>query len=167
MGKKLKQDIWGYKTAGDYLITLFIKKGTLTNLARKDVKCGKTAKFRCEKAQVISIQSWKTGKYCKSVYSDWDKSFCYKVGQKVKDAFNEDINKICTNGIHFFLSPLGAYAYWRKVEIDDVNGFIGYSWEHTKNKKKHTKNKKKLVKKMTKLNLSFPEYIKRSQILRK
>ena len=98
-----------------------ISKTAVTNESRP-VDHKKTAKYRCNKARVESIIHLKTGKHLPKVTSDWDHKFKYRVGKKVKiPNYNLDVKIICGPGIHYFITPLGAYLYWNYAAGDDTS----------------------------------------------
>lgn len=162
---QLKRDIWGYKTANNYLITLVIPKGALTNLRRRDVTYSKTAKFRCNRATVMSIQNWITGEYVTEINSNHRSLFKYKIGQEVfENDFDMDKSQVCAEGIHFFLTPLGAYTYWY-IDLKPDKFHLLHDGTMTCKRRTHAKNKQKMLKKMKKLK-QRPKYAKRSHILK-
>ncbi len=96
----------GYKKAGDYIVELEILSD-----ARRCSATGR--KCRCDKAKVLSIQT-KNGKIAeiKSIRSDHNKDFIYKVGEIVEEPnFNEDRWNECSEGIHFFINRQEAVDY--------------------------------------------------------
>ena len=95
-----------WKTSGDKIIKLEIcsdaKRSSATSL-----KC------RCSKAKVLEIQELSGEKSnVKSVSSNYDKSFIYKVGEFVEvNDFDNDRWNECSAGIHFFIDRDMAVAY--------------------------------------------------------
>ena len=95
-----------WKTSGDKIIKLEIcsdaKRSSATSL-----KC------RCSKAKVLEIQELSGEKSnVKSVSSNYDKSFIYKVGEFVEvNDFDNDRWNECSSGIHFFIDRNMAVAY--------------------------------------------------------
>ena len=103
---------FGYKIAGNCLVVLQIPKRAKTNESRP-VTHRQTAKYRCDEARVMSIVHLKKGKHSSCVSSSWDTSFKYRVGKKVRVSnYDCDSTNVCSNGIHYFLNPVGAYVYW-------------------------------------------------------
>ena len=70
-------------------------------------------KCRCDKAKVLEITSIiDPDKHYDIAYSDYDLNFEYKVGEMVYcDTFDDDREKECTNGIHFFMAKDDVYSY--------------------------------------------------------
>ncbi len=140
----------GYKigqiTLGDtqirVLITLEIPNDAQTNLNRTDIKDKKYAKYRCNKALVISIEDNKGNKHenaFSSIYNE--KSIEYKVGEKVEEPnYDKDIDIVCGEGIHFFLNKEIALLYGLdKVENGEYkewhdNGQLYVQYHYIKDK---------------------------------
>jgi uncharacterized protein YjbI with pentapeptide repeats len=96
----------GWKKASNLIVKLLITEDALRSSAT-------TLKCRCSKAKVLEIQNIDgSAAVEKSVKSDYDSKFIYKVGEIVEvkefdtDRFNE-----CSLGIHFFISRLVAVQY--------------------------------------------------------
>ena len=103
----------GYKRCGDYVVELEIIGEN--NERRKDVvdTCKEYAKFRTSKAFVQKIFNLdKCVENIPVVKSDYDPNFVYKKGQvvEVKD-YDKDLNEVCSEGIHYFLSFEAAEFY--------------------------------------------------------
>ena len=97
-----------YKSGGsqnDYLITLEIDPNeSNTNLSRK-VDVPTTAKYRCRRAFVKSIEHKTTGGPIESIESNYSDKFRYTVGLWVEEpGYDHNIQEVCTQGIHFFKS---------------------------------------------------------------
>ncbi len=101
-----------YKSAGDYIVKLKFLKDTKSNLSRENVVDKNYAKFRCNKALVVSIKHKENSSQLYIISSNFSKSFVYTVGQiiEVKD-YDERINFLCSKGIHFYLSEEAAYFH--------------------------------------------------------
>lgn len=137
----------GYKSGGEhneYLITLDIDLNeSNTNLARDGVADKNTAKFRCKKAYIVSIIHKDTNEAVDSVRSYHDYSFIYKVGSFIEEpSYDSDVNKVCSNGIHFFLSKERAllYGFFPSRYITIIrkwfdNGQLQYECEYKNGKK--------------------------------
>jgi antitoxin component YwqK of YwqJK toxin-antitoxin module len=95
------------------LITLDIDiNNCKTNLNRKDIKDKEYAKYRCDKAKVISIEDNEGNKYSNAFSPFYDKIIEYKVGEKVEEpVYNKDIDVVCGEGIHFFINKEIALLY--------------------------------------------------------
>lgn len=98
-----------YKSAFAYIITLELLKDSKTNESR-NVTDRNYAKFRTNKAKVISIEHCITKKKFKSVRSKTTKFFRYQVGNIVHvPDYSSDINEICAPGIHYYITYDAAY----------------------------------------------------------
>ncbi len=92
--------IIGYKKAGNEIIKLEIDCETAVGgmIGRK---------CRCKKAKVLEITNNK-----KEIYSDYDNSFIYKVGEIVEvEDWNDKPYLECEKGIHFFITRQEAEDY--------------------------------------------------------
>ena len=100
----------GYKKAKnedkeEVIIKLLITEDSLRSSAT-------TRKCRCSKAKVLSITSLDKTKSFDKAYSDWDKTFIYKVGEIVGvNDFNTNRWKDCAAGIHHFITEREAIEY--------------------------------------------------------
>ncbi len=95
------------------LVTLKIDVSN-TNLYRKDIVDKLHAKYRCDKATVVAITICDTDEPVTCAYSSMykDKRIKYVVGEDVVEpSYNNDINVVCGEGIHFFLSKEVAMLY--------------------------------------------------------
>ena len=94
------------KVKGDYIIELLIPED-----ARR---CSATSrKYRCDKAKVLSITKLDgTSDGVDTVYSTYDETFAYKIGEtvEVKD-FDDNRWNECSTGIHFFVTRQEAVKY--------------------------------------------------------
>ena len=79
-------------------------------------------KCRCDKAKVVRVYDFVSYlvledlRKCHSIleysYSMHDPSFIYKLGETVSiDDFDNDTSKVCSSGIHFFMSIKDAAHY--------------------------------------------------------
>ncbi len=109
----------GYKIASTEdgkraLVTLKIGSDSNTNLYRNDIVDKMYAKYRCDKATVVSITICDTDEPVTCAYSSMYKykRIKYVVGEEVVEPFyDKDINVVCGEGIHFFLSKEVAMLY--------------------------------------------------------
>ena len=94
------------KVKDDYIVELLIPED-----ARR---CSATSrKCRCDKAKVLSITKIDgTSDGVDTVYSIYDETFAYKIGElvEVKD-FDDNRWNECSTGIHFFLTRQEAVEY--------------------------------------------------------
>lgn len=73
---------------------------------------GTSNKCRCNKAVVLAIEDWHTGKLFDVAYSIYAPDFIYKVGETiVSHDFDEDRWTECSSGIHFFVDKQMAIEY--------------------------------------------------------
>ncbi len=109
----------GYKIASTEdrkrsLVTLRISSVSNTNFYRNDIVDKLHAKYRCDKATVVSITICDTDEPVTCAYSSMYKykRIKYVVGEEVVEPFyDKDINVVCGEGIHFFLSKEVALLY--------------------------------------------------------
>ena len=94
------------KVKDDYIVELLIPED-----ARR---CSATSrKCRCDKAKVLSITKLNgTSDGVDTVYSKYDETFAYKIGEmvEVKD-FDDNRWNECSTGIHFFVTRQEAVEY--------------------------------------------------------
>src|SRR5271170_6980406 len=78
----------GYKSVGDYIVTLKLPNNCKTDEKRKNVVNHEYAVFRCNVALVIDIRHKFTNQLINSVQSE---GFVYKQGETIKnDYYNDD-----------------------------------------------------------------------------
>ena len=104
-----------YKSAQNCVIEMEFIKNSQHNMDRENVVCKETAKFRCDKVRVISIVDKITGKEKSMVHSDYDKNIIYEKNSIVCVEYDKYSKRICTKGIHFFLSYEPAFFYNLKL----------------------------------------------------
>lgn len=107
-----------YKTASSdndkkVLVTLKIPKDALTNINRDDIKDKRYAKYRCNKATVVSIEDNEGNFYNSALTNIYkQKSIEYVVGKEVVEKdYCKNIDVVCGEGIHFFLDKEVAIMY--------------------------------------------------------
>ena len=116
-----------YKACKNSIVTLELLEDTKNNEKRDDVVDDKYAKFRCNRAKVISITNVETGETMKKDVSIYDDEFKYRVGEIVKTfCFNETINTVCTEGIHYFKTEEAALSWFYNQE--DIKNFPDGKW---------------------------------------
>lgn len=111
----------GYKKAlskdkhYNVIITLAIPYDAITNIERKGIVNADTAYHRCNKAKVIKIETVDGIQYEEAVSyhaSSMAKPLLYKVNEMVEvDNYDMDLDKVCSTGIHFFLTKSMAEQY--------------------------------------------------------
>ena len=98
-----------YKRCCKHLILLFIPDNVRTNQSRKDV-VQLFAKFRAEKAYCVAILNVDDCHFTMSYEHESLVSIVYTAGEWIyPDAFDSDVEKIATTGIHYYCSLLPAY----------------------------------------------------------
>lgn len=120
-GKSINETFIGYKKGWDnHLIILEIPLTAKHNMGRGDIKDKRFAKHRCSEAFVKDIINLTTGESANDAYSIYKGNhFIYYKGRKVEpDMFEENIDKVCAEGIHFFLDRQRAELY----DADIKNG---------------------------------------------
>ena len=123
-----------YKSCGDYIVIMKKLPDTICNESRKGIVDPPHAKFRANKRLVVSIEHTITGKKIKRIQntSYEDKQIWYEESKKVSASdYNSDLNKVCTSGIHYFLSRDAAF-YWKNAQTSDAGKLNGpyKTWYH-------------------------------------
>jgi hypothetical protein len=120
---------------------------TRTNEARKNVDDDKYAKFRADKMKVILIFDIKNPD-CQIDSIDNPPpapraSFLiYKKGEIIlPDGFDEDVDKICSQGIHYFKTLDAAY-FWAFGPVHDENGKLRWSEDYFRYSDPNNNNRK-------------------------
>jgi antitoxin component YwqK of YwqJK toxin-antitoxin module len=133
----------GYKIAKSsgtrVLVTLEIPSDAKTNITRCDIVNTQYAKHRCDRALVMSIEDSEGNKYSAASSSEYlKKQLVYTTGQIVYEpAYTLDLESVCGEGIHFFLSKEVALLYgldkikngvhkrwWNSGQLMDLSIFI-------------------------------------------
>jgi antitoxin component YwqK of YwqJK toxin-antitoxin module len=104
-------DPYVYKAGQHSIITLQITGKT--NEKRSGVVDANCVKFRTDRANVVDIENFKTNEKMMEDGSIYRSNFVYRIGEEVKvDDYDEDINEVCTSGIHYFKTrELAEYWY--------------------------------------------------------
>lgn len=112
---KLAQDISSKKDISrKWLVIMKKTKGTKTNEKRKGVFDCKYAKFRANELKVIKIINTRNPKLMKKhVKNTYDGvEIVYEINKITKsDSYDDDIEIVCSNGIHYFKTMITAYYY--------------------------------------------------------
>ena len=120
----------GYKIAKNditrVIVTLEIPKDAQTNMGRSSVAFPATAKYRASKAKVLAITGAQGAAYATATSFNYDKkSITYTVGEMIEESsYNPDPEKVCAEGIHFFLTRRVAELYG----LEKVNNGLYQSW---------------------------------------
>jgi hypothetical protein len=107
-----------WKSCVDGIVEMIIPNGTATNEDRTGIVDSNYAKFRAEKAYIVSI----TNPFTKEKHSSTMSKFVYggsvfepivyTVGQYVTpDKFDTTTDDVCSSGIHYFRSYDAAFSY--------------------------------------------------------
>ena len=112
----------GYKKLqNDYIAKLEILGKTNEN--RIDIANPRYAKYRTSKVKVLKIfKNGKRGiKIIKQMNGLYDKKFVYTTGKEIYVSnYDEDVNNVCSQGIHYFKTP-----YQAKMWELNVNNYTG------------------------------------------
>jgi antitoxin component YwqK of YwqJK toxin-antitoxin module len=120
----------GYKAAiaGEtrVLITLDIPEDAITNVARTSVVVKETAKYRTNKAKVLKIEDKDGKEYTEARTGFYDlESLTYRLNELVEVSdYDMNLEKVCSRGIHFFLSKRLAEQY----ERDSIRNGLFQRW---------------------------------------
>jgi len=106
-----------YKACRSSIVTL--RKGLKNNEKRQGVMNPRYANFRCEKAVVVGLEDVETGERIISDRSIYDENFNYDEGVVVSTDFDEDINKVCAPGIHYFMDREAAISHYYQRRFHD------------------------------------------------
>jgi Family of unknown function (DUF5758) len=116
-----------YKAGKNSIITLEPKG--ITNEAEQKYVNSSHAKYRTDKALVIDIQNFRTGKTMDSDASLYDRKFVYKKGELIEiDNYNTDLNETCTTGIHYFKNKKSAVEWYRYIN-DDYSKYVWLTFQ--------------------------------------
>ena len=109
------------------IVTLQIPDDALTNMNRSSIVNKETAWYRTNKAVVVKIES-KKGKLYDTAKSNQCKceGLVYSLGKLVEEpSFNTDIEKVCAEGIHFFLNKRQAELYG----LEEIKNGLFQEWD--------------------------------------
>jgi len=108
-----------YKACRKSIVTLELLDDSINNEKRDGVIDKNYAKFRCDKAKVISITEVKTGEKIEKDISIFHHKFEYKLGKIVKAFnFNFDLDIVCSEGIHYFKTKEAALSWFYSYPDD-------------------------------------------------
>ena len=128
-----------YKACQNSIVSLEPLIDTNNNENRNDVADPLHAKFRCDRAKVISIINPTDGKSMEEDISIYDENFIYKVGEIVSSNYDKDVNEVCTKGIHYFKTKETAVSWF--YQSNDKKFFDGkrIGW-HENGRKRYEKS---------------------------
>ena len=112
----------GYKVAKTddkrVIITLEIPADAKTNLHRSNIVDSEKAKYRSNKVKVLKIEDNRRKEYMTAVsICINDRKIEYVVGEVIETKFDNNIDNVCSSGIHFFLDKEVAKNYMlEKIE---------------------------------------------------
>lgn len=128
-----------YKACQSSIVTLKLLPDSVTNESRSNVYDPNFAKFRTNKAEVVSIENLFTGNAMDSDRSLSLGSFKYEVGKIVETEFNSNLNIVCTSGIHYFKTCEAAKCYglcaWSRSNVEYYDNGAKcreYAWKEGK-----------------------------------
>ena len=102
-----------YKACKNSIVMLEPLVDTIDNEKRNGVADPIHAKFRCDRAKVISIINVETGEEMDQDKSIYDENFIYKKNEIVSCGyFDLKINIICGTGIHYFKTHEAALSWF-------------------------------------------------------
>ena len=125
----------GYKVAKSFdkrvVITLEIPEDAITNVKRTNIVHAETAKYRTNKAKVIKIEDIDGKTYEEAVsFQYYNGTLTYNLKQGIRcPDFDMNLEKVCSNGIHFFLSKQMAETY----NLGRIENGVGTSWHDNGN----------------------------------
>jgi len=146
-----------YKRCGQHLLQLKVTSTTKTNESRNHVVDARFAKFRASELFVLRIYDSHQNRFIKKLdHSFVNISYCrifirYKVGTIVyPNGFNEDLNVVCGQGIHYFNTLLGAFHYrnnhQKNIYFNECGAIEHIYWEKFQNWHWYYDNKSTAVK---------------------
>lgn len=116
-------DSYVFKIVKEWMIVMQKLETTKTNELRKDVVDSRYAKFRANELRVIEIFNMKDTKSVrKSITNlrDGNKTI-YKTNKIIRpDKYDENIENVCSGGIHYFKTPIAAFYYYPTL-ITELN----------------------------------------------
>lgn len=111
----------------DWIVILKLLPDSKTNINRTNIINPDKAKYRTNKAKVILIfNKLNLNKTCSEITNSFyiDKRIIYKVGEIVEEKkYDENINNIFSDGIHFFKSIMCAYLF----ELNNMDNVLKYN----------------------------------------
>jgi antitoxin component YwqK of YwqJK toxin-antitoxin module len=118
-----------YKYCTGHLVVMQKTKNTLTNESRSDVVDPMHAKYRASELMVVRIikidQMDPNVQMIKSHYRSGttSTSTSYQVGEVVHpDSFDQNLDRVCSNGIHYFKSVESAFYYMNHNHFHNLTG---------------------------------------------
>ncbi len=150
-----------YKACQNSIVTLELLPDSITNERRSDVANCDFAKFRTNKALVISIVDPISNKEMNMDCSIYDPNFAYRVAHVVEPDYNRvrdigfgyynirifnydsDINNVCSMGIHYFKTYEAALSWYYQYHPKTNGKYIEYYDNGQKKCEKDYKNGQK------------------------
>jgi hypothetical protein len=114
--------IHGPKTDTSFgIVKLLIPNSAKTNLERQVVN-KKYAKYRTEYAKVVYIKSIIGKTLYRRAYSVLKPGGYYTSGKYIHcNKWNDNIEEVCTNGIHFYLSKRSVISLYLTITNNNIN----------------------------------------------
>ena len=97
------------------LITLLLLATVKTNIDRSNIIDKKYAKYRCNKAYVKDIIDNNNKSYNIATSGFYHEKLIYEKNKMIETSFDEDIEEVCSGGIHFFLDRETALNYKENI----------------------------------------------------
>ena len=117
----------------EWIVILQKLNDAITNELRNHVANAQYAKFRGNQFLVIDIiNKFDINKHIDEITNSYYRSnkINYKKGEIVKsNSFDEDLNNVCSNGIHYFKSIEPAF-YYEVRELKNKNGIYTQWYEN-------------------------------------
>jgi antitoxin component YwqK of YwqJK toxin-antitoxin module len=104
-----------YKSCDKFIVVLAKLPQTMTNEARSNIVDKRYAKFRADTLFVVKIvhkmdQDKKINSVTNTIH--YDKKIIYESGKTINvEDYDENMEEICSTGIHYFLSYKAAFFY--------------------------------------------------------
>ncbi len=111
-----------YKACQNSIVTLQLLPDSITNESRESVVDPLRAKFRTNKALVISMVNPFTKELITEDTSLYNSSFIYRIGEIVQTTFDDDINEVCAPGIHYFKTEETARSWYIQRKNENPDG---------------------------------------------
>jgi hypothetical protein len=120
----------------EWIVVLKKTENTLTNEARADIRDENHAKFRGSEFMVMNIiNKFDNRKRANTLHSSGMSMLLtpilYEIGEiAIPHEYDNDINNVCSCGIHYFKDPESAYYYELYYENSKRNGLYR-EWHHS------------------------------------
>ncbi len=109
-----------YKACRNSIVTLELLPDSITNEGRNGIIDSNCAKFRTNKAKIISILNYFTESDMDDDCSVYYPNFIYTIGNVITSEFDTVLDHICSTGIHYFKTREAAISWCRDYQ-DTIN----------------------------------------------